>query len=115
MELSTKEETPLDNACRVKHNTRMNKLTTEQRAAILSALVEGNSIASTCRVLGVNKIMVLRLIADAGTLATKSHDEMVRDLPTKRVQVDEIWSFCHSKQKNVRMENWGKGHGDLWC
>jgi IS1 family transposase len=42
------------------------------------------------------------------------HDLTVRDLATKRVQVDEIWSFCHSKERNVRPENWGKGHGDTW-
>jgi len=92
----------------------MRKLPAEQRAAILSALVEGNSIAATCRMFAVNKVTVLRLIADAGTLAEQYHDLTVRDLATKRVQMDEIWSFVHSKDKNVRTENWGKGHGDNW-
>jgi len=89
-------------------------MTTERRAAVLSALVEGNSIASTCRMFGVNKITVLRLIADAGTFAQRYHDEKVHSLETKRVQVDEIWSFVHSKARNVKPENWGKGHGDAW-
>src|ERR1700681_3038588 len=92
----------------------MYKLTTTERAQILSALVEGNSIASTCRMFGVNKITVLRLLADAGTLAADYHDLTVCDLATERVQMDEIWSFIHSKDKNVREENWGKGHGDNW-
>jgi IS1 family transposase len=92
----------------------MNKLTTAERAQILTALVEGNSIAATCRMFGVNKVTVLRLLADAGTLAAQYHDLTVRELSTKRVQVDEIWSFCHSKERNVRPENWGKGHGDTW-
>jgi len=92
----------------------MNKMTTERRAAILSALVEGNSIAATCRMLGVNKVTVLRLLADAGTLAAQWHDLVVRDLETKRVQMDEIWAFCHSKEKNVKPQNWGRGHGDIW-
>jgi IS1 family transposase len=92
----------------------MNKLTTNERAQVLTALVEGNSIASTCRMFGVNKITVLRLLADAGTLAADYHDLTVRDLPTKRVQLDEIWSFCHSKHANVRSQNQGKGHGDSW-
>jgi IS1 family transposase len=81
---------------------------------ILSALVEGNSINSTCRMFGVNKVTVLRLLADAGTLAAQFHDLTVCDLSTKRVQVDEIWSFVHSKDRNVRPANWGKGHGDNW-
>jgi len=91
----------------------MNKMSVERRAAVLSALVEGNSIASTCRMFGVNKITVLRLLADAGTLATQYHDLVVRDLGTKRVQMDEIWSFCHSKNQNVKSTDWGKGYGDL--
>src|SRR5438046_499798 len=89
----------------------MNKMT-ERRAAILSALVEGNSIAATCRMLGVNKVTVLRLLADAGTLAAQWHDLVVRDLETKRVQMDEIWSFVGCKEKNVKQ--WGVGRGDCW-
>jgi hypothetical protein len=85
------------------------KLIAERRATILTALVEGNSIAATCRMFGVSKITVLRLLADAGSLALQFHDLIVCDLATKRVQMDEIWSFCHSKERNVRRENWGKG------
>ena len=44
----------------------MRKLTTEKRAAILSALCEGNSINATARMNRVSKITVLRLLADAG-------------------------------------------------
>ncbi len=92
----------------------MRKLSTERRAAILTALVEGNSLASITRMYGASKVTILRLLADAGTLAEQYHDLMVRDLHTKRVQLDEIWSFTHSKQRNVRPENWGKMHGDTW-
>lgn len=93
---------------------RMRKLPAERRAAILSALVEGCSIASTCRMFSVNKVTVLRLLADAGTLAKQYHDLVVRGLECERVQTDELWSFVHSKQRNVGRENWGKGYGDAW-
>jgi IS1 family transposase len=92
----------------------MRKLTNEQRATILTALVEGNSIASTCRMFGANKVTVLRLLADAGTLAADYHDLMVRNLGAERIQLDEVWSFVHSKNANVRPENHGAGHGDAW-
>ncbi|MDB5320108.1 MAG: transposase [Phycisphaerales bacterium] len=59
----------------------------------------------------VNKVTVLRLIADAGTLAIEYHDLTVRNLITKRVRLDEIWSFVHSKERNVQSKNRGKGHG----
>jgi IS1 family transposase len=92
----------------------MNKLTTEERAQILSSLVEGNSIASTCRMFSVSKITVLRLLSDAGTLAAQFHDLTVCELSTKRVQLDEIWSFVNAKNQNVQSKNWGKGYGDCW-
>ena len=92
----------------------MRKLSTIQRAQILTALVEGNSLASTTRMFGASKVTLLRLLADAGTLAQQWHDLTVRELSTKRVQVDEIWSFCHTKQANVQPKNWCKGHGDQW-
>lgn len=44
-----------------------------------------------------------------GTIALKFHNAMVRDLSTKHVQVDEVWSFVGSKDKNVQPKNWGKG------
>jgi IS1 family transposase len=92
----------------------MNKLDTETRAAVLTALVEGNSIASTCRMFGVNKITVLRLLADAGTLAAQFHDTTVYDVPAKRVQMDEIWSYCYAKHDNITHENYAEGRGDVW-
>jgi IS1 family transposase len=92
----------------------MRKLTPIQRAAILTALVEGNSLASTTRMFGASKVTILRLLADAGTLAQQWHDLTVRDLKTERVQMDEIWSFVHTKQGNVQIENQFKGHGDRW-
>lgn len=39
----------------------------------------------------------------------------MRDLPCKRLQVDEIWSFCYAKNKNVPEEFQGtSGYGDVW-
>lgn len=93
----------------------MRKLSTEQRAAILTALVEGNSIASVTRMFGASKVTILRLLADAGTLAAQFHDLTVCDLDTKRCQLDEIWGFCGCKAKNVTPKNHGKEWGDTWC
>ena len=67
----------------------MNKLSTEKRTAIVSALVEGNSLASTCRMLNVSKTAILKLLADVGTACADLQDRWLRDLPCKLVQVDE--------------------------
>lgn len=93
----------------------MRKLSTEQRAMILTALVEGNSIASITRMFGASKVTILRLLADAGTLARKYHDANVRCLETTHLQCDGIWAFVHCKRNNVPEHLKGfPGVGDAW-
>ena len=43
-------------------------------------------------------------------------DELVRDVPSRRLQCDEIWSFCYAKVKNVTEEILEKNPdaGDVW-
>ena len=77
----------------------MNKLSTEKRTQIVTALVEGNSIASTCRMAGVAKMTVLKLLADIGTACADLQDRWMMDLPCQRIQVDEIWNFYGMKAK----------------
>lgn len=90
----------------------MRKLSTDKRAMILTALVEGNSINATARVCGCSKVTVLRLLADAGTMASKWHDEHVQDLQSERVQADEIWSFVGCKDKAKK--SGAQGLGSVW-
>ena len=93
----------------------MNKLSPERRAQVISALVEGNSIRATCRMTGAAKGTVLKLLADVGEVCRDYQDKHVRRLTTRRVQCDEIWAFCHSKEKNVPEEKKGQfGYGDVW-
>jgi IS1 family transposase len=92
----------------------MNQLNTSKRAQIIAALVEGNSINATCRMLGVGKHTVLRLLEDAGCSCAAYHEENVRNLRVTRVQCDEVWSFVYAKQKNVTEEQMAEGAGDCW-
>lgn len=92
----------------------MNQLNTAKRTQILGALVEVNSINATCRMLGVGKHTVLRLLEDAGCACASYHDVMVRGLSSRRVQCDEIWSFVYGKDKNLTMEQMQAGTGSVW-
>jgi IS1 family transposase len=92
----------------------MSRLSTAQRVQIVSALVEGNSIRATCRMTGIAKGTVLSLLADMGKVCAAYHDEHVRNVAAKRIQCDEIWSFCGGKDKNVSEEKKAKGAGSLW-
>jgi len=61
--------------------------------------------------IGAAKGTVLRLLADVGKVCSKYQDKILRDLPCKRIECDEIWSFHYAKEKNVPDEF---GHGDVW-
>jgi IS1 family transposase len=93
----------------------MNKLHTAKRVQIVKALVEGNSLRSTSRMVGVSINTVTKLLVDLGTACEAFHDATVRDVPAERVQADEIWSFCYARRDNVPDEYKGVfGFGDLW-
>jgi IS1 family transposase len=93
----------------------MNILTIEQRKQVLLALVEGNSIRSTVRMTGVAKNTIVKLLAELGNACREYQDKGLRKLPCKRIQCDEIWQFCYSKQKNVPTDKQGQfGYGDVW-
>ena len=95
--------------------TRMNQLTTAERVQIIAALVEGNSINSIVRMTGRSNNTILKLMVDLGEACQKFHDDKVRGVACKRIQVDEIWNFCYAKQKNVPEALKGQlGYGDVW-
>ena len=93
----------------------MNKLPTAKRVQILAMLCEGSSMRSITRVTGVSINTVGKLLEDAGKVCMAFHDENVRRVQAKRVQMDEIWSFTAAKQKNVAaMKKPIEGAGDTW-
>ena len=93
----------------------MNRLSTEKRAQIIGCLVEGNSIRSTVRMTGAAKNTITKLLADLGEACAEYQDGVLQDLPCKVLEVDEIWSFCYAKQKNVPEHFKGTpGYGDVW-
>jgi IS1 family transposase len=79
----------------------MNKLPQEKQVQVIQCLVEGNSIRSTVRMTGVAKGTILKLLESVGKACEAFHNKTVTSLYSKRVQCDEIWCFCYSKEKNV--------------
>ena len=92
-----------------------NKLCNAKRVQILSMLVEGSSMRSISRVVDVSINTVSALLVDAGKACAKHHDETVRNVRSKRIQADEIWSFCYAKEKNVATAKAAPEEaGDVW-
>ena len=70
---------------------------------------------SIARVMGVSFNTVAKLLIEAGTACAAYHDETVRNVKAKRVQCDEIWSFCYAKAKKAATaKNAPGGAGDVW-
>ncbi len=93
----------------------MNKLSTAKRVQILSMLCEGSSMRSISRIADVSINTVSGLLVDAGKACAEHHDRAVRNVASKRIQADEIWSFCYAKQKNVATAKAAPEEaGDVW-
>jgi IS1 family transposase len=93
-----------------------NILKADRQTAIVAALCEGNSARATSRLVGVSYDTVAKLSLELGTVCiTRMHTDM-RNLPCRRLEVDEIWAFCYCKAKNVPQDKAGQlGFGDLWA
>lgn len=94
----------------------MNRLDPKKQAQVVAALVEGNSIRATVRMTGVAKNTVTKLLVDLGAACSEYISRTLVNLPCKRIQVDEIWSFVYAKQKNVTPKHLESGRhaGDIW-
>ena len=93
----------------------MNKLPADKRNMILHLLVAGSSMRSITRLTGVSINTVTKLLIDAGEACAEYHDKTVRNVQSRRLVLDEIWSFTYCKDKNTekatKAPEWA---GDTW-
>ena len=92
----------------------MNKLHTSKRAQILRCLTEGNSMRATPRLADCSFNTVAKLLIEAGKACTKFQDNELRNLPCKRLQIDEVWGFVGAKDLNCPPEKKANGWGSAW-
>jgi IS1 family transposase len=94
----------------------MNKLPAAKRVQMLSLLCEGASMRAVSRLADVSINTVSKLLVDAGSVCAAVHNDQVRNVTTKRAQVDEIWSFTYAKKSNVTQQiaERVQGAGDTW-
>jgi len=94
----------------------MNRLPLAKRVQILSLLCEGSSMRSISRLVDVSINTVTRELVLAGQACADFHDRTVRNVQSKRVQCDEIWSFVEMKEKIARQKKYERPErvGDTW-
>lgn len=91
----------------------MEKLSQEKRTMVLKCLVECNSLAAVTRITGTAKGTVLRILAEVGEACAAYHDEHMKNLPCKAIQLDEVWSFVGCKENHKEKAGISTG-GDVW-
>jgi hypothetical protein len=79
----------------------MNRVPLARRIQIINCLVEGNSIRSAERMTGTHRDTICRLLAEVGDGCAKLMDEQMRELPCRRIEVDEIWAYVSKKQRHL--------------
>lgn len=57
---------------------------------------------------------VMSLLVQAGQAAKEYEDQHVKNLASKRLQIDEIWSFVGCKAKRANLSKRARGEGDSW-
>lgn len=80
----------------------MYTLSAEKKLAVLSALVEGNSIRSISRMTNVDRNTIASLLVRAGDRCAAIMDETMRNLHCSYVQADEIWCYVGKKDRHIR-------------
>jgi IS1 family transposase len=80
----------------------MNVLPIAKQIQIVTALVEGNSIRATARMVGVEHKTVMRVLLRVGDHCGRLLNERMRRLPCKIVQMDEIWTYCGKHERFVK-------------
>lgn len=92
----------------------MNKLGTNERARIVAALVEGNSLRSITRMTGTHRTTIMKLLCDLGAACGEYQNKVFTNLQSERIECDEIWSFVGAKEKNATPSQKQDGWGDVW-
>lgn len=91
-------------------------LSRERQLAVLSLLVEGNSLRSTSRLTGVHRTAIQDLLVRFGGQCREFMDRELRGLHLNHIEIDEIWSFVGKKQAMLTVEERASRHdlGDVY-
>ena len=89
-----------------------NVLNTDKQIAVIGALAEGSSIRSIERITGIHRDTIMRLGVKVGQGCTALMDAKMRNLPCRRLEMDEIWGFVGKKERHVREGD--SGVGSVW-
>jgi IS1 family transposase len=86
----------------------------DEAVSVLTLLLEGMSVRSVERVIGVHRDTILRLLVLAGDRCETLMVNKVCNLPVKDVEADELWGFV-GKKEGHKSDDDGAELGDAYC
>jgi IS1 family transposase len=91
----------------------MNTLSADKKLAVISGLVEGNSIRSISRMTDIDRNTINSLLLRTGERCAALLDERMRQISCRRIQCDEIWTYVGKKARHVKKDDPAE-FGDQW-
>jgi transposase-like protein/IS1 family transposase len=92
------------------------RLPMEKALQVLQLLVEGVSVRSAERITGVEKKTILSLLERVGERCEMLLENLIRNVPVRDVQCDELWAFVQMKEKTkTRKALTTEKLGDAYC
>jgi transposase-like protein/IS1 family transposase len=89
------------------------RLPVEKAISIIRLFVEGCSVRTIERVTEVHRDTILRVLVLAGERCERLMDFTMRELPCRRIQCDEIWTYVGKKKRHVKTGD-APELGDQW-
>jgi transposase-like protein/IS1 family transposase len=86
----------------------------DQAAQAIGLLCEGMSVRAVCRITGLNKQTVLRLVVRAGRGIAEYSERTIRGLAVAEVECDELWGYTYCKRATQKIRDFGSHVGDLY-
>jgi transposase-like protein/IS1 family transposase len=87
----------------------------DEAARAIEMLCEGMSVRAVCRLTGLNKQTVLKLVVRAGRGIAEFSERTIRGLTVAECECDELWAFIYCKKRTQRTQDWGSQCGDIYC
>ena len=84
-------------------------------AKAIGMLCEGMAVRAVCRMTGLDKNTLLRLVVRAGRGVAELSEKMISGLTVAEVECDELWAFIYCKARTQRTRDMGSQVGDLYC
>ena len=92
----------------------MNRLPRKQQEVVIHLLLEGCSLRSAARLTGVHRDTIARLMVRAGEHCDQISEELIRDFQPSVLEIDEAWTFVHTKDRRLPKQAKPTEMGSQW-